>query len=206
MTKRLLSLMATLALLACGEPFAPDPASNGPGLGAIRVVVDMPGNGTFDYDGFNATSPFFSLPIGWFGGEAISPDLPEGLKVTVAFEQLPAWCHPAPVSRTVTIVRDDTLEMDFTVSCDTVRRPVRFIAAAPPTLTSPVNVSVFMPNVGNFGFTSAQPLVAMIPVNDHLVTTTATAPCSRSLADDKILHVPLFPPDTIQYVINLVCN
>ena len=206
MTKRLLSLMATLALLACGDPFAPEPASNGPALGAVRVSVDMPGNGTFDYNGFMVSSPFFALPFEWYGGTEESPGLPAGLEVTVGFERLVEWCHPSPLTRTVTITRDDTVDVAFTVSCGTIRRPVRFIAFAPPTTTAPVGVVVTMPGVASFTVTSDLPRVEMVAVNDYAVGTTVAPPCTRAPTDTTLLHVPLYPSDTIPYVINLNCN
>jgi hypothetical protein len=198
--------LACLALATCGDPFAAGTGSEGPPTGAIRVDVAVPGVVTADEDGFQVATPYFTLPFGSYGGSAESPDLPEGLQVRLGFADLGEWCRPTPASRLVTIVPGDTIQVAFTVNCDLVVRPVYYVAYAHPDTLPPFSVGVTVGLIDAFTLTTGVRYLDSVPANLWPVSVTVPAGCHRDPADDTMLRMPVFPPDTVVYVIDVICG
>jgi|GEM_PF-5512505 len=206
MIPRPLFPLACLVLATCSDPFAAQTESDGPPTGAIRVDVSIPGLPTWDQDGFDVTSPYFTLPIGLYGGSATSPALPGGLAVKLQFERLAEWCHPSPPTKQVAIVPNDTLVVEFTVTCAVLIRPVYFIAIAHPDTLPPFTVPVAVGLQRSFTLTTGTWHLDSLPVNQWPVTATLPAGCHRDPFDDDLLRIPPFPPDTVRYRINVICG
>jgi hypothetical protein len=206
MIPRLLLPLACLALTACGDPFAAESGADGPPTGALQVNVTVPGLVTFDADGFDVASPYFTIPYGQFGGSIESPGLPGGLTLKLQFLRLAEWCHPNPPTRVVSIVPNDTVDVNFTLNCDVLVRPVYFIAHAHPDTLPPFTIPVTIGLQRSFTLTTGVWYLDSLPVNQWPVTVTLPAGCHRDSHDDPLVRIPPFPPDTIRHHINVICG
>jgi len=208
MIPRPLLPVAFLALATCGDPFSPQSDSGGPPTGAIRVDVEVPGNPTFDEDGFSVSSPYFKLEYPPLGGAAYSPALPGGLPVRLRFEGLAEWCHPNPVTRLDSITPGDTQQVTFVVNCETLIRPVYFLAKAVPDTLPPfqVRLQVGLTPLVVANLTTGVPYLDSLPVNSWPVIITPPAGCHRDPNEDNVIRVPAFSADTLRYIITVICG
>jgi hypothetical protein len=175
-------------------------------MGAIRIDVEVPGIATFDEDGFALASPYFKVPFGALGGTVFSPDLPGGLPVRLRFEGLAEWCHPNAASQQVEIVPEDTVQVTFIVTCETLIRPVYYLARAVPDTLPPFQVGVNIGLQDAFTLTTGVWYLDSLPVNTWPVTIFPPAGCHRSPLEDNVVRVGPFPPDTLRYVITMLCD
>jgi hypothetical protein len=202
-------LLLALGVYACGSPFGPEGATDGPTVGAIEVEIEVPSSAPYteDPDGFVLRGPGYSIPTSAFGEKLVTPGMPNGMVATIRLDQVAEWCNATPTARTTTIRGGETIPLKFVVNCTVLNRPVRFMLRSRGVRPDTSSVTITGLTFGTAAVVApGDTLRRMTRVGGHVVTLSMPASCRRLPTDVQNVTVPHYPSDTINYIVNRNCG